>query len=369
MRYTELDGLRGLAALSVFVSHFIGVFSVTSLTLKKISNTPIHLLWNGEGAVFLFFLLSGFVLTLPYVRQKDKLNLFPFYVKRIFRIYPAFFFAFILSIILKSYLFNENGMIHFSDWINEFWKWNIHELSFSDFFNTLILVGKDFNSKLFIPVIGTLRTEMIISFFLPFMIFIALRLKLILNILVLILLFAFDKDIWGVFYIGIIIAFYNDKIIYYLNQLNSYIVLLLLVVASILYTSRFSLMGGIITYNKMSFLFTVVGCVLFLLFSIVPGRLNSILNTKMVQFLGRISYSLYLVHFPILLFTCSIVSNRYLLQLSIPIILIISLSFTILISLLTYNYIEIPLIRIGKNIANKVDSLSFRNYFFKINKK
>lgn len=358
MRYTELDGLRGLAALSVFFSHFIGVFPFTSMAFKKISYSPIHLLWNGEGAVFLFFLLSGFVLTLPYVKQKNKLRLFDFYVKRVFRIYPAFLSAIVFSIMIKSFFFQAEGMKSFSNWINEFWKWNFNDLVLSDYFNTLVLIGKEFDVKLFNPVIGTLRTEMIISFFLPFMIFIAFRLKFMLNLIVMIILFTLDKDIWGVFYLGIIIAFYKDTIFYHLFKLNSKMILLLLVIASILYTSRFSLMGGIGGYSKISFLLTVIGCLLFLLVAIKPGKLNNLLNTKVVQFLGRISYSLYLVHFPILLFISSIVSNRFILLFSFPIILLFSLSTTLIVSFFFYKYIEKPFIQYGKNITS-----NFRLFF------
>ena len=65
MRYTELDGLRRIAALSVYFSHLIGVFLINSFVFDYLSNSPFHILWHGESAVKLFFLLSGFVLTFP----------------------------------------------------------------------------------------------------------------------------------------------------------------------------------------------------------------------------------------------------------------------------------------------------------------
>ena len=105
MRYTELDGLRGIAALSVYFSHLIGVFNFDSTLFDSISNSPLHIVWHGEGAVNLFFLLSGFVLTLPYIKYRDKLNLVPFYIKRVFRIYPAFILAILFSIFFSVLCF------------------------------------------------------------------------------------------------------------------------------------------------------------------------------------------------------------------------------------------------------------------------
>ncbi|MFT5251283.1 MAG: peptidoglycan/LPS O-acetylase OafA/YrhL [Flavobacteriales bacterium] len=52
MRYSELDGLRGVAALSVYFSHLFGVFIVNSSLF--LSNSPFHIFWQGEWAVTLF---------------------------------------------------------------------------------------------------------------------------------------------------------------------------------------------------------------------------------------------------------------------------------------------------------------------------
>lgn len=67
MRFHELDGLRGLAALTVFASHLVGSFNFHSNSFAIINNSPLHIFWHGEGAVHLFFILSGFVLTLIYI--------------------------------------------------------------------------------------------------------------------------------------------------------------------------------------------------------------------------------------------------------------------------------------------------------------
>jgi len=53
-RITELDGLRGLASLTVYFSHLLGIFNFKSKIFDEISNSPIHLLWDGESAVKLF---------------------------------------------------------------------------------------------------------------------------------------------------------------------------------------------------------------------------------------------------------------------------------------------------------------------------
>lgn len=43
MRYKELDGLRGIAALSVYFSHLIGVFVINSSLFNYLSNSPFHI--------------------------------------------------------------------------------------------------------------------------------------------------------------------------------------------------------------------------------------------------------------------------------------------------------------------------------------
>lgn len=60
-RYLQIDGIRGLAALTVVISHF------TLLTpLLGLRHTPLRLVSGGHEAVILFFVLSGFVLSLQF---------------------------------------------------------------------------------------------------------------------------------------------------------------------------------------------------------------------------------------------------------------------------------------------------------------
>jgi peptidoglycan/LPS O-acetylase OafA/YrhL len=59
-RYAALDSLRGLAALSVFLAHLHSIFWRHH---TMVDLTPLFVLWAGGEAVILFFVLSGFVLT------------------------------------------------------------------------------------------------------------------------------------------------------------------------------------------------------------------------------------------------------------------------------------------------------------------
>jgi peptidoglycan/LPS O-acetylase OafA/YrhL len=360
MRYKELDGLRGIAALSVYFSHLIGVFVINSSLFDYLSNSPLHILWHGEAAVTLFFLLSGFVLTLPYIKSRNNLNLPSFYIKRILRIYPAFVFAILFSIFLKCFFFNSSQMTSYSAWINEFWKWDLKDISYTEFFNTFILAGFHFNTKLFDPVIGTLRTEMIISFVLPFLIYIALRVKLVINLLFLFLFFFIGKDVVGVFYLGIIIAIYRKDIIDYLNMINNHFyTIIFYMIASVLYSSRFSLSFIFSNQEKTTLLLSITGCAFFLVLALKKGLFSVILNTRFIQFLGKISYSLYLLHFPILLIVCSFT------QANIYLIFPISLIITLILSYLSYYFIEMPFVRLGKKImVHKLDNQS--NKIFKV---
>ena len=101
-RQIEIDGLRGLAAVSVIFYHAIlytGDTASTTLLLPiqelgttRDALTKIALmLVSGHSAVMLFFVLSGFVLTLSLERI-GRINArvaLDFGVRRIFRLYPA----------------------------------------------------------------------------------------------------------------------------------------------------------------------------------------------------------------------------------------------------------------------------------------
>lgn len=81
VRLVELDGLRGLAAGVVLLHHMLLLLPtlaevgahpgvVPSGTLEQILvRTPLHLLWAGHEAVLIFYVLSGVALVFPVARR------------------------------------------------------------------------------------------------------------------------------------------------------------------------------------------------------------------------------------------------------------------------------------------------------------
>ena len=81
VRLIELDGLRGLAAVVVLIHHALETVpalaevgarpgTVPTGTFNRIlTQSPLHLLWAGHEAVLIFFVLSGVALTYPVARR------------------------------------------------------------------------------------------------------------------------------------------------------------------------------------------------------------------------------------------------------------------------------------------------------------
>lgn len=96
----SLDGLRGFAALIVVFSHTSnqGTFFLPFLNLTGI----------GKSGVFLFFLLSSFLLTLPLLRKGKDIFTFPvmshYWQRRFFRIYPLYTLYLLLGVVSTWFL-------------------------------------------------------------------------------------------------------------------------------------------------------------------------------------------------------------------------------------------------------------------------
>jgi peptidoglycan/LPS O-acetylase OafA/YrhL len=94
--YPALDGLRGIAILAVFFSHFGGGHKSTNFVIRTWS----HIADAGWMGVDLFFVLSGFLITgilLDTAHRENRVK--NFYVRRALRIFPLFYgvlFGFLL---------------------------------------------------------------------------------------------------------------------------------------------------------------------------------------------------------------------------------------------------------------------------------
>lgn len=178
-RFTQLDGLRGIAALVVFISHLLGItvglgriLTDRWADLDSVENwltfTPIHLFWNGSAGVCVFFVISGFVLALPFTRENGNISWFVYYPKRLARLYLPVWGSLLLAAILVT-AFPRNDAIQQSPWATQYAAIpNLREL----IKNAITLGGDNLN-----PPLWSLRLEVAFSILLPLYVFVTSRFR------------------------------------------------------------------------------------------------------------------------------------------------------------------------------------------------
>ena len=109
-RIHSLDGLRGLAALAVVSYHCLLLAPtvwqqmvgnpVRNSVQWVLAYTPVRIVWAGGEAVWVFFVLSGFVLVRPYLDGR-RVHAGRYYVRRAIRLYVPFFGSFAVAVFLR----------------------------------------------------------------------------------------------------------------------------------------------------------------------------------------------------------------------------------------------------------------------------
>ena len=113
-RILGLDGPRGFACLCVLAVHVGGHYSPQTVATYKLGLL-------GQGLIF-FFALSGFLIFLPMVRKlfanKPMPNNVSYALHRLLRVFPAYLFIFLFANFVMRAVFVENAAVaeqHFTD--------------------------------------------------------------------------------------------------------------------------------------------------------------------------------------------------------------------------------------------------------------
>lgn len=364
-RLEQLDSLRGLAALTVLFSHLvlsIDLITNGGLLLKRIDNSPLHIFYAGHEAVLFFFVLSGFVLTLPFTRGR-KIDYSNFIIKRILRIYLPVYSMFIFAFI-GMYFVGKFGGREVSEWIGNMWQNN---LSFANILDHMLLIGMyDYNS--INPVIWSLVHEMRISLIFPLVLLFTLRFDWKIVVVVSILLsgigavifimlggmghtnFGLTVHYTSMFIIGSLLAKNKDFIISFIRGMNKGLVPSLFGIAILFYTYPFWFFRDALAFHI--FLIddwaATIGACLFIMLALSIKTLSDVLKSRPINFLGKISFSLYLFHMIIIVVLFNLLSGLV----SNWLLVILSIVLSIAISYLNYITVEKYSMNIGKKMVN-----------------
>jgi hypothetical protein len=130
LRLHELDSLRGIAALTVMFGHVLMSYPAfcdasgsgsLSWWREMLLYSPLRVFWAGHEAVIFFFILSGFVLALPFFSPRG-MPPYPLYlVKRVLRIYPPYLASVLAAFWLRNQ-FHHGPVEGLSTWFNESWR-------------------------------------------------------------------------------------------------------------------------------------------------------------------------------------------------------------------------------------------------------
>jgi peptidoglycan/LPS O-acetylase OafA/YrhL len=354
-KFEFLDGLRGCCAIFVALSHALLFTGHTDDYLKSTLKPLTIFMSYGHFSVAVFIVLSGFCLTIP-VAKSDQIELkggFARYVSRRFtRIIPPYYFALLLSLIFIFFL----PILQIKS--NTVWDGKIPVTTNSIIAHILLIhnFSNDWINNINGPL-WSVATEWQIYFVFPLLILIWRKYNLTISFLSAIVLgFLISRTnqsihSWflGLFAMGMfasVICFSrNDLFSSIRSRINwpilSWIAAILLV--AFLALLRFKHVSLLVSESVVGFLI----CVNLISFTLNELSMNKkplllrFFNSKVAVFLGSFSYSIYLIHSPILAFiNLELLSYNFGIDSYLLIMVFISVPISVFISYGFYHLVE-----------------------------
>lgn len=318
-----LDGLRGLAALIVAVSHFTNETDFLD-----------GILGHGAGqiGVMIFFALSGFLMAHLYMqRELRSITLLLFFSRRIARVVPLYFL-----VVISSYcLWRLRGE-----------AWPLFPVTSESLIENLFFLKG-------VSILWTIAVEFQFYIFFPLIWFLGRKSKTI--ILVITIIYVFLISLAGYpkepvllrsvpfFMAGVFISTIPN-----LNNKNiSNAIFVICLIATIISFPRIitpiefhlGLTADPIKYVivwESKFYLILIPSLVWSALSAPWAKL--LLGHQSVRYLGTISYSFYLIHMPIL----ELMEYKYSIKNNVFLFLVIYVSITIALSVISYVFIERP---------------------------
>jgi peptidoglycan/LPS O-acetylase OafA/YrhL len=336
-RIFELDALRGIAACVVMLSHYRHMFEMESPRLF------LRPFFAGRAAVVLFFSLSGFVLSLSFWHGRT-ISYPRFILRRLFRIYLPYVAACLIAVVVgKHFLFSR---LPLTPWFYETWH---SELNSNVILKQIFTMSTDAKIN---TAFWSIRYEMELSLVFPLLC--ALLSKIGSPASVLLGLACEVFGLWlshavsapmaelgttikwsSCFIFGAVLAKRRVEILDWYSKLHP-----------IFHTGI--LLFGIVGLFSVRDV-TMIPCSCAVIVAVQSGLTRRILRSPVPEYLGRISYSLYLLHGTVLFAFFILFYGK----ISSSLICVVYLLTAFGVSHLFNRYAEEPLDRLGKLITRK----------------
>lgn len=341
----EIDGLRAFAVIPVILFHF-----------------GMNWMSGGYIGVDVFFVISGFLITTILLKDYDKgaFSFANFWLRRIRRILPVLVIVVIVTLIVSQYLLYAPDIYYLGQ------QGIASLLSYANISQWLTAGNYWGFAAENSPLLHTWSLSVEEQFYLIFPLFIFVALKyfrswLVPLVLILCVLSA-ALFIYGskhhpdaTFYllptrawelgVGAFLALFIYKTPTFLQERDAYTLQILSLVGLLAVVASYFLIDG---SNGLSpwMIVPVIGAGFVIAFSRSSNTIvNKVLSLPPIVYLGKISYSLYLWHWPVL-----VLSKNLTLKMEIEFSFFTLFALIFLLSILSYHFIEIPTRRSPKTV-------------------
>lgn len=324
------DGLRGIAAFNVAVNHFLAAFlpimlhnnypasfsanAAPSKLFEFLTSPFVTIFYNGHFAVLVFFVLSGYVLTLPYYSERNdyrnvlERRLWGRYLRLNIPVLAAIFLAYVVYRMGLYSNIKASELSGSTTWLKNYYPPGItNSDAVKEALYQSIILGK----SILVPPVWSLKIEFVGSLYLLlFYISKPKQLTAIPLMMVFLLIYALHKDDSIYYY-----AIFSGSLINKFKGLAHFRFIIFIIgfylgafqFESIAYDflPNVNFSGGDIWERKT--FYNTLGAI-FITFSVSQGLGSKIFESRLFQFLGKISFSIYLIHCVVL---CSLASFMY----------------------------------------------------------